>query len=114
MSGLFGTDGVRGIPGTEPLTPPTVRRIGRLAAEAFLEREPRRDPSALLGRDTRGSGPALARALASGFAAAGMRTVDLGVVPTPAVSYLTPRRGASFGVVVSASHNPPEFNGLKY
>ncbi|MBI3299849.1 MAG: phosphoglucosamine mutase [Elusimicrobia bacterium] len=114
MTKLFGTDGVRGIPGTEPLTPATVRRLARLCAKGFLARRPTRDPFCLLGRDTRGSGPALARALADGFAAAGVRTVELGVVPTPVVSYLTPRRGALCGVVVSASHNPPEFNGIKF
>lgn len=113
-SGLFGTDGVRGIPGTEPLTASTVRRLARISAEGFLKRHPSRDPICLLGRDTRGSGPALVRALADGFAAAGVDTVDLGVVPTPVVSYLIPRRGALFGVVVSASHNPPEFNGIKF
>ena len=114
MSGLFGTDGVRGIPGTEPLTPPTVRRLARLAGTLLLSRRERRSPFVLLGRDTRSTGPALARALAEGFAASGVRTVDLGVVPTPTVSYLTPRRGALCGVVVSASHNPPEFNGIKF
>lgn len=114
MSGLFGTDGVRGIPGKGPLTPAGVRKLGLLAAEAFLLRNPRQDPFVLLGRDTRGSGPALARQLTDGFAAAGLRTVDLGVVPTPAVSYLASRRGALTGVVVSASHNPPEFNGIKF
>lgn len=114
MSGLFGTDGVRGIPGEGPLTPAGVRKLGLLAAQAFLRRTPRQEPFAVLGRDTRLSGPALARQLADGFAAAGVRTVDLGVVPTPAVSYLAPRRGAITGVVVSASHNPPEFNGIKF
>ncbi|MBI5595179.1 MAG: phosphoglucosamine mutase [Elusimicrobia bacterium] len=114
MSHLFGTDGVRGIPGTEPLTAPTVRRLARLAGTLLLSRRERRTPFVLLGRDTRSSGPGLARALTDGFAAAGVRTVDLGVVPTPAVSYLTPRRGALCGVVVSASHNPPEFNGIKF
>lgn len=114
MTGLFGTDGVRGIPGTEPLTTPTVRRLARLAGSLLLSRRERSSPIVLLGRDTRSSGPALARALAEGFAAAGVGTVDLGVVPTPTVSYLTPRRGALCGVVVSASHNPPEFNGIKF
>ena len=111
---LFGTDGVRGIPGSGPLTAPDLRRLARLSAEGFLKRRPTRDPFCLLGRDTRASGPAMVRALADGFAAAGVRMVDLGVVPTPVVSYLTPRRGALCGVVVSASHNPPEFNGVKF
>ena len=115
MSGLFGTDGVRGIPGSGSLSASGVRRLARAAASIFLDRIPaRRRPFVLLGRDTRGSGPALARALADGFAAAGVGVADLGIVPTPAVSYLTPRRDAICGVVVSASHNPAEFNGIKF
>jgi phosphoglucosamine mutase len=68
---------------------------------------------AVLGRDTRGSGPALSRQVARGLSAAGCSVLDVGVAPTPAVSYLVPRRGAGLGVVVSASHNPAEFNGIK-
>lgn len=117
MPALFGTDGVRGIPGTPPLTADMVRRLAYSAARAFLERSPRRNgcaPEVLVGRDTRDSGPALEACLAQGFARAGCRVTGLGVVPTPAVSYLAPRRGALAGVVVSASHNPPEFNGIKF
>lgn len=120
MSSLFGTDGVRGIPGTEPLTPAKVTAIAYHAARALMRLSgalPGRNghrPLVLLGRDTRGSGPALAKQLARGFAAAGARTLDLGVIPTPGVSYLTPRLGAFAGVVVSASHNPAEYNGIKF
>jgi phosphoglucosamine mutase len=115
---LFGTDGVRGIPGREPLTPGTIERIAYHAAVLLLRRAGVKAngvrPRVVLGRDTRGSGPVLARSLARGFAAAGVETVDLGVIPTPGVSYLTPRLGAFAGVVVSASHNPAEYNGIKF
>ncbi len=113
---LFGTDGVRGIPGREPLTPLTIEKIAFHAARALLRGRKARTAGAriALGRDTRGSGPALARSLARGFAAAGVETLDLGVIPTPGVSYLVPRVGAFAGVVVSASHNPAEYNGIKF
>lgn len=118
MGELFGTDGVRGIPGERPLTPEIIRDIAFIAAKLLLKREGRKingtAPSVLMGRDTRGSGPRICRALVEGFSAAGCRTLDLGVAPTPAVSYLAPRLGALCGVVVSASHNPPEFNGIKF
>jgi phosphoglucosamine mutase len=118
MSRLFGTDGVRGIPGQAPLLPATVeliayhgaRELMRLAGATPNGKRPR----IALGRDTRGSGPALARSLARGFAAAGVETLDLGVIPTPGVSYLAPRLGCFGGVVVSASHNPAEYNGIKF
>lgn len=115
---LFGTDGVRGIPGKAPLIPETVMRIGRLAAE-LMRSQPGvhvngAAPLVLMARDTRGSGPKLCGDLARGFALAGCRTLDLGVAPTAAVSYLAPRLGALCGVVVSASHNPAEFNGIKF
>ncbi|MEK7656358.1 MAG: phosphoglucosamine mutase [Elusimicrobiota bacterium] len=94
-----------------------VRSLGYAAARAFLSRRTPSNghaPIAVLGRDTRGSGTWLCRALIEGFADAGCATLDAGVIPTPAVSYLTPRRGAILGAVVSASHNPPEFNGIKF
>lgn len=119
MSGrLFGTDGVRGIPGREPLTPATVRALAYHAACVFLERSGvkvnGRAPRVAVGRDTRGSGPALEKSLVSGFSAAGVETVDLGVIPTPGVSFLVPRLGCFAGVVISASHNPAEYNGIKF
>ncbi len=115
---LFGTDGVRGIPGRYPLTPSVVAEIAEIAARLLLARRAAgRDggaPLALIGRDTRGSGPSLTKSLVRGLSAAGCRVVDLGVAPTPAVSYLTPRLGALCGIVVSASHNPAQFNGIKF
>ncbi|MCX5796468.1 MAG: phosphoglucosamine mutase [Elusimicrobia bacterium] len=116
MPHLFGTDGVRGIPGRYPLDEGTVAEIAETAARLLLARGSRNGarPIVLMGRDTRGSGPALGRWLVEGFAAAGCRSLDLGVVPTPAVAYLTPRTGALCGAVVSASHNPAKFNGIKF
>ena len=117
MSQLFGTDGVRGIPGTYPLVEGTVAEIAENAARLLAQETPAggaQEPLVLMGRDTRDSGPAIGRWLAEGFAAAGCRTLDLGVVPTPAVAYLTRRAGALCGVVVSASHNPARFNGIKF
>jgi phosphoglucosamine mutase len=114
---LFGTDGVRGIPGQEPLKPATVAALGYHAAKLLLEQAGERapaDPFICVGRDTRKSGPMLQEALAQGFAAAGVATMDLGVIPTPGVSYLAPRLGALCGAVISASHNPAEFNGIKF
>ena len=118
MSKLFGTDGVRGIPGEHPLTQDTVRKIAALAASLLLKNGRDavngRGPFILIGRDTRGSGPQLMKALVAGFADAGVRALDLGVAPTPAVSYLTPKLHALGGAVISASHNPAEFNGIKF
>jgi phosphoglucosamine mutase len=98
----FGTDGVRGIVG-ESLTPELVERLGR-ALTLWCGRG-----RVLVGRDTRGSGPALEEALARGIVAAGGTAVLAGVLPTPAVALLA----QDLGLVVSASHNPPEYNGVK-
>lgn len=115
---LFGTDGVRGIPGQGALTPEAVRALAYHAARALLERQGVKinghAPLIAVGRDTRGSGPSLLRSLISGFSAAGVRVLDLGVIPTPAVSYLAPRLGCFAGAVISASHNPAEYNGIKF
>ncbi|MDP3541907.1 MAG: phosphoglucosamine mutase [Elusimicrobiota bacterium] len=118
MNTLFGTDGVRGIPGEGPLRPESVRALAYHGAKVLLERQGVKvnghAPLIAVGRDTRGSGPALLRSLLSGFSAAGVRGLDLGVIPTPAVSYLAPRLGCFAGVVLSASHNPAEYNGIKF
>ena len=114
---LFGTDGVRGIPGEGALAPSMVRRIAFAAASHLKARRVNHGgaaPEILLARDTRHSGPALARSLIEGFSEAGCATVDIGVIPTPSLAQLTPRWGAAAGVMISASHNPPEFNGIKF
>ena len=99
----FGTDGVRGIVGEE-LTPQLVERLGR-AATLWAGAG-----AVLIGRDTRGTGPELERAFASGVASAGGHAVLAGVLPSPAVALLA----LDLGAVVSASHNPPEYNGIKF
>ena len=119
-SELFGTDGIRGIPGRYPLVPDLVRKLGFVASGVMLRRGGRpgplngSPPPILIGRDSRASGAALSRQLAQGFAKAGCAAIDAGVIPTPALSYLVPRRGVLFGAMVSASHNPAEFNGIKF
>ena len=108
----FGTDGIRGRVGQSPITPDFVLRlahaVGRVlkASEAHLV--------VLIGKDTRISGYMLESALESGFNSAGVDVVLLGPVPTPAVAYLTRAQRASLGVVISASHNPFEDNGIKF
>jgi len=106
--GLFGTDGVRGLANKE-LTPELALALGRAASLLRDERN-----RALIGRDTRRSGEMLSAALAAGMASAGLEVIDVGVVPTPAIPFLVERYGASFGAVVSASHNPAEDNGIKF
>jgi phosphoglucosamine mutase len=111
MGRLFGTDGVRGVFGRD-LTTDLARSIGT-AAVTVLVRERRRAPTFVIGRDTRASGPVLEDALVEGILAGGGNVIRAGVVPTPAVAFLTAELGVECGVVISASHNPPEDNGIK-
>jgi len=106
---LFGTDGIRGTAGTFPLDVPTVRRIGAALVRAL----PDRDPKLLIGRDTRESGEWIERELAYGARLAGSTVSSIGVAPTPAVAYLTGSLEFHAGVVISASHNPYQDNGIK-
>jgi len=107
---MFGTDGVRGKANTE-LTPELALALGRAAVTALAAS---RRPIVFVGRDTRRSGDLLVSALAAGCMSAGADVVDLGVVPTPALAYLTRCHHASLGAVVSASHNPAIDNGIKF
>jgi len=113
---LFGTDGIRGVANLEPLTPETALRIGQIAATLLrVRKDSGHDwPVCVLGRDTRLSGPMLEAAVAAGMASVGVDVRLAGVIPTPAVAYLTKKLGASMGVVISASHNPFEDNGIKF
>ena len=111
MARLFGTDGVRGIAG-EDLTTGMAMLIGRGAAIVLTEQKNSR-PRILIGKDTRISGDMLESALAAGLCSVGADVELLGVVPTPAVAYLVRKYGADAGIVISASHNPMEFNGIK-
>lgn len=111
MGRLFGTDGVRGIAGSE-LTCERAMQIGRAAAEV-LSGGRRRLPTVLVGMDTRISSEMLAAALTAGLCSVGADVIDLGVVPTPAVAYLVGKYKAQAGIMISASHNPYEYNGIK-
>jgi phosphoglucosamine mutase len=110
MGRLFGTDGVRGIAGSE-LTADLARHLGRATVEV-LAVEGRR-PVLVVGRDPRESGSWLEEALVEGIVGAGGDALLAGVEPTPAIAFLTIDRGADAGVMISASHNPPEYNGIK-
>lgn len=110
MGGLFGTDGVRGVANVD-LTPELAFALGRAAAHVLGAQEPGRF---LIGRDTRLSGEMLEAALTAAICSAGGTVLRTGVLPTPAVAYLTRLHGAAAGVVISASHNPVEDNGIKF
>ena len=107
---LFGTDGIRGVAGTWPLDPPTVARIGAAIVRALHVNRP---AQLVVGRDTRESGVWIERELARGAASHGAHVVSAGVVPTPAVAYLARTLDFDLGVVISASHNPYQDNGIK-
>jgi phosphoglucosamine mutase len=108
----FGTDGIRGTVGHAPITPDFVMRLAHAVGRVLRQSE--KNPVVLIGKDTRISGYMLESALESGFNSAGVDVVLLGPVPTPAVAYLTRARRASLGVVISASHNPFDDNGIKF
>lgn len=112
MSRLFGTDGVRGVANKE-LTPLLAMQLGQAGA-SVLTKETSHKPTIMVGCDTRISGDMLANALMAGVCSVGANAVYVGVVPTPAVAYLTKKNHMDAGVVISASHNPVEFNGIKF
>lgn len=112
MSRMFGTDGVRGVAGTE-LTIELAMKLGQAGAYV-LTKEREHQPTIIVGCDTRISGGMLANALMAGICSVGANAIYAGVVPTPAIAYLTRRHKVDAGVVISASHNPMEFNGIKF
>ncbi len=111
MGKLFGTDGIRGV-ANETLTCRLAYRVGQAAAIS-LERADGKRPKVVIGKDTRISSDMLEGALIAGLTASGCNVVRLGVIPTPGVAYLTVKLHADAGVVISASHNPFEHNGIK-
>lgn len=111
MGRLFGTDGVRGIANTE-LTAELAMNIGRAAAMVLVSDEVRH-PTVLIGKDTRLSGDMIEGALIAGLCSVGANVELLGVIPTPAVAYLVGKYSTDAGIMISASHNPFEFNGIK-
>ena len=112
MGRLFGTDGVRGV-ANEELTPLLAMQLGQAGAYV-LTRETNHKPTIMVGCDTRISGDMLANALMAGACSVGANAVYVGILPTPAVAYLTKKYEVDAGVVISASHNPVEFNGIKF
>lgn len=114
----FGTDGVRGKVGESPITPEFVMRLGYAAGQVLVADRgslpPNEHPTVLIGKDTRISGYMLEAALEAGFTAAGVNVLMTGPMPTPAVAYLTRALRLQAGVVISASHNPFEDNGIKF
>jgi len=109
---LFGTDGVRGVANTEPMSSETALRLGRAVAHVF-RRSPRRH-KILIGKDTRVSGYMLETAMASGICSMGVDVLLVGPMPTPGIAFLTRSLRADAGVVISASHNPFQDNGIKF
>lgn len=114
MGKYFGTDGVRGV-ANEGLTPELAYKIGRCGGYVLTRgASSGKQPTVVIGRDTRVSGPMLEAALVAGLTSIGANVVRIGVVTTPAVAYLTRKLGADAGVMISASHNPVEDNGIKF
>ncbi len=112
MGRMFGTDGVRGV-ANEELTPLLAMQLGQAGAYV-LSKETNHKPTIMVGCDTRISGDMLANALMAGACSVGANAVYVGVLPTPAVAYLAKKYKVDAGVVISASHNPVEFNGIKF
>ena len=111
---LFGTDGIRGIANKYPLTPEMVQKIG-LAYGTYLNAKfPERKHTVVVGKDPRLSSDMIKSAFVSGLTATGVDVVDVGIVPTPAISFFVEKGDFSGGVMISASHNPYEYNGLKF
>jgi phosphoglucosamine mutase len=116
---IFGTDGVRGIANVEPVTAETALKLGRAAAHVFTQLNPRTIPEGtrpkiVLGKDTRLSGYMLENALVAGITSLGVDVLLIGPLPTPGVAYITRSLRADAGIVLSASHNPYEDNGIKF
>ena len=112
MQGLFGTDGVRGVANIEPMTSETAMKLGRAAAHLFKRRKGRHQ--IVIGKDTRLSGYMLESALTSGICSMGVDVLLVGPLPTPAIAFLTRSLRADAGVMISASHNPYQDNGIKF
>lgn len=111
MGKLFGTDGIRGKANVYPITPETALRVGKSIAHVFGAGD--NTPKVVLGKDTRLSGYMLETALTSGLVSMGMNVLEVGPMPTPAVAHLTKSMGADCGIMITASHNPSDDNGIK-
>ncbi|MCX5848801.1 MAG: phosphoglucosamine mutase [Deltaproteobacteria bacterium] len=111
MNKLFGTDGIRGIANEYPMTTEITSNVGR--AIAYLSKKEGHKPRILIGRDTRISGDMFESAIISGICSMGVNAISVGVIPTPGIAFLTHNMRADAGIVISASHNPTQDNGIK-
>ncbi len=114
MTKYFGTDGIRAVAGQFPLVEDFIVKLGYCALKELQKRGSNAKTPVIIAEDSRISGPQIAQYLTRGIRAAGFSVLHIGVAPTPAVSYLTKKYGAVCGIVISASHNPAEFNGIKF
>src|SRR3989338_4487064 len=112
MNKLFGTDGIRGIANSHPITPEVVLEVGKACAEVFRNSDKRH--RIVIGKDTRVSGYLIESALTSGICSMGVDVLLVGPLPTPAIAFLARSLRADAGVMISASHNPFEDNGIKF
>src|SRR5690625_234137 len=106
----FGTDGIRGV-ANDTLTPEVAFKLGRIGGYIYSQADTK--AKVLIGRDTRASGPMFEGALIAGLLSSGAEVMRLGIISTPGVAYLTKSLGAHLGIMISASHNPYEDNGIK-
>lgn len=113
MGRMFGTDGIRGIANVPPVSPEVIMALGQTVVQVLKTPAAEQKPVFIIGRDTRLSSPMLEAAMTAGLCAAGADVLLAGIVPTPAVAYLTRHSGAIGGIVISASHNPYIDNGIK-
>lgn len=116
MGKYFGTDGIRAVVGQFPLVDDFIQKLGYAALRELQEcaKSEHLKPQVIIAQDSRASGPAILAALEKGIRASGANVISVGVAPTPAVAYLVKQTGSLCGVVISASHNPAEFNGIKF
>ena len=116
MGKYFGTDGIRAVAGTFPLTDEFIEKLGWCALDELKKSAQARGlkNQVIIAQDSRASGPAILAALQKGIRAAGVNVVSIGVAPTPAVANIVRQTGSLCGIVISASHNPAEFNGIKF
>lgn len=116
MGKYFGTDGVRAVAGEFPLVDDFIQKLGYAALKQLQKyaQSGHLKPQVIIAQDSRASGPAILAALEKGIRASGANVVSVGIAPTPAVAYLVKQTGSLCGVVISASHNPAEFNGIKF
>ena len=116
MGKYFGTDGVRAVAGQFPLVDDFIEKLGYAALRQLqaCSQSAQLKPQVIIAQDSRASGPAILESLQKGIRASGVNVISVGIAPTPCVAYLVKKTGSLCGVVISASHNPAEFNGIKF